>query len=54
MIDECLFPSYQIKGIGRLIMNKMQDIYKGFHMQMLTSDGNSIEFYKRNGFELKL
>ncbi|WP_310080066.1 hypothetical protein [Sphingobacterium sp. 2149] len=29
----------------------MQEIYKGFHMQMLTADGNAIEFYIRNGFE---
>ncbi|MGJ1378313.1 GNAT family N-acetyltransferase [Sphingobacterium multivorum] len=46
-----VLPSYQSKGIGRLIMDKMQEIYKGFHMQMLTADGNAIDFYKKNGFE---
>ena len=46
-----VLPSYQGKGIGRLIMDKMQEIYKGFHMQMLTADGKAIEFYKKNGFE---
>lgn len=46
-----VLPSYQGKGIGRLIMDKMQEIYKGFHMQMLTADGNVIDFYKKNGFE---
>ncbi|MNI31950.1 putative acetyltransferase [compost metagenome] len=46
-----VLPSYQGKGVGRLIMDKMQEIYKGFHMQMLTADGNAIEFYKKNGFE---
>ncbi|WP_293937177.1 GNAT family N-acetyltransferase [Sphingobacterium sp. UBA5996] len=46
-----VLPSYQSKGIGRLIMDKMQKIYKGFHMQMLTADGEAIDFYKKNGFE---
>ncbi|RKO71204.1 N-acetyltransferase [Sphingobacterium puteale] len=46
-----VLPSYQGKGIGCLIMDKMQEIYKGFHMQMLTADGNVIDFYKKNGFE---
>ncbi|ULT25057.1 GNAT family N-acetyltransferase [Sphingobacterium sp. E70] len=44
-------PSYQGKGVGRLIMDKMQEIYKDFHMQMLTADGKAIDFYKKNGFE---
>jgi GNAT superfamily N-acetyltransferase len=46
-----VLPSYQGKGVGRLIMDKMQEIYKGFHMQMLTADGKAIDFYKKNGFE---
>ena len=46
-----VLPSYQGKGIGRLIMDKMQEIYRGFHMQMLTADGKAIDFYKKNGFE---
>ena len=46
-----VLPSYQGKGVGRLIMDKMQEIYKDFHMQMLTADGNAIDFYKKNGFE---
>ncbi|MGE8377211.1 MAG: GNAT family N-acetyltransferase [Sphingobacterium sp.] len=46
-----VLPSYQGKGVGRLIMDKMQEIYKDFHMQMLTADGKAIHFYKKNGFE---
>lgn len=46
-----VLPSYQGKGVGRLIMDRMQEIYKGFHMQMLTADGDAIDFYKKNGFE---
>ncbi|RZF62555.1 GNAT family N-acetyltransferase [Sphingobacterium corticibacterium] len=46
-----VLPSYQGKGIGHLIMDKMQQIYKDFHMQMLTADGKAIDFYKKVGFE---
>ncbi|GAA3511549.1 GNAT family N-acetyltransferase [Aquimarina addita] len=45
-------PDYQGKGIGQLIAGEMQKIYSDFHMQMLTADGNAIDFYKKNGFEI--
>lgn len=44
-------PDYQGKGIGQLIMAKMQETYADFHMQMLTADGRAIDFYKKIGFE---
>ncbi len=43
-------PDYQGKGIGQMILNKLQEKYKGFHMQMLVADGKAIDFYKKNGF----
>ncbi len=46
-----VLPNYQGKGIGKMIMDKMQEKYKDFHMQMLTADGKAIDFYKKNGFE---
>jgi GNAT superfamily N-acetyltransferase len=46
-----VLPEYQGKGIGKLIMDKMQEKYRHFHMQMLTADGRSVDFYKKNGFE---
>lgn len=46
-----VLPDYQGKGIGKLIMDKMQEKYGHFHMQMLTADGRSVDFYKKNGFE---
>lgn len=46
-----VLPNYQGKGIGKMIMDKMQEKYKHFHMQMLTADGRSVDFYKKNGFE---
>jgi len=44
-------PDYQGKGIGQLIVEKMSEKYKDFHMQMLTADGKAIDFYKKVGFE---
>lgn len=46
-----IHPKYQGKGIGHMIMDKMQEKYKNFHMQMLTADGKSIDFYRKVGFE---
>jgi len=43
-------PNYQGKGIGQMIMEKMQEKYKDFHMQMLTADGKAIGFYNKVGF----
>ncbi|MBD0400680.1 GNAT family N-acetyltransferase [Flammeovirga sp. EKP202] len=43
-------PDHQGKGIGKLIMEKMYQKYKSFHMQMLTSDGEAVHFYKKMGF----
>ena len=43
-------PKYQGKGVGKLIMQKMNSKYADFHMQMLTADGKAIEFYEKNGF----
>ncbi len=46
-----VLPAYQGKGVGKMIVAKMQEIYAGFHMQMLTVDGKAIDFYKKAGFE---
>ncbi|MEO0895195.1 MAG: GNAT family N-acetyltransferase [Bacteroidota bacterium] len=43
-------PAYHGKGIGGLIVARMQEIYGSFHMQMLTADGKAIAFYEKNGF----
>lgn len=46
-----VLPEYQGKGIGKLIVDKMQEKYSHFHMQILTADGKAVDFYKKNGFE---
>jgi GNAT superfamily N-acetyltransferase len=43
-------PDYQGKGIGQTIVEKMQNKYGHFHIQMLTADGKAIDFYKKVGF----
>lgn len=44
-------PCHQGKGIGRKMMEAMQDVYGGFHQQMLTADAGAIDFYKALGFQ---
>lgn len=46
-----IHPDYQGKGIGKMIVNKLQEKYANFHQQMLTADGEAIEFYKKCGFD---
>ena len=43
-------PNYQGRGIGQKMMEAMQSVYHSFHQQMLTADGEAIEFYKALGF----
>lgn len=43
-------PEYQRKGIGKRMVSALNSIYGNFHQQMLTADGEAIEFYKSVGF----
>lgn len=43
-------PEYQRLGIGKKMMLAMQEIYAGFHQQVLVADGNTVDFYKSLGF----
>jgi GNAT superfamily N-acetyltransferase len=45
-------PDFQRRGIGRGMMKAIQTRYAGFHQQMLTADGEAVEFYRSLGFEL--
>jgi len=44
-------PQFHGQGIGRKMMELMQRKYQSFHQQMLTADGDAVEFYKSLGFE---
>ena len=43
-------PKYHRNGIGKKMIEAMQEKYANFHQQMLTADGKAIEFYKSVGF----
>jgi GNAT superfamily N-acetyltransferase len=44
-------PEYQGRGIGKMIMQRMQMRYCDFHQQAIIADGNAINFYQKVGFE---
>jgi len=44
-------PQFHGQGIGRKMMELMQSKYQSFHQQMLTADGDAVDFYKSLGFE---
>ena len=44
-------PDFQGHGIGQKLMTELQEKYRGFHQQMLTADGQALEFYRKMGFE---
>ena len=44
-------PEYQGQGIGRRLMEILVAKYAEFHQQILVSDGKTIEFYRKCGFE---
>ncbi|MEL6721124.1 MAG: GNAT family N-acetyltransferase, partial [Bacteroidota bacterium] len=44
-------PSFQGRGIGKLIMQTFQQKYANFHQQILVANEAAIPFYKSCGFE---
>lgn len=46
-----VLPDYQRRGIGRELMRRLMERYKGFHQQMLVADGRALAFYRKCGFE---
>lgn len=44
-------PDFHKEGVGRLLMVRMRETYAGYHQQMVTADGDTVDFYKKCGFE---
>ena len=44
-------PDHKGKGIGRSMMELLQQRYTSFHQQMLTADVDAVGFYKSLGFD---
>jgi len=45
-----VLPSHQRQGVGRKMMEALLVRYEGFHQQMLTADGDAVQFYESLGF----
>jgi len=43
-------PEHQGRGVGKQMMQAMQQKYAAFHQQMLVADGRAIAFYTSLGF----
>lgn len=43
-------PDFHRRGIGRQLMVRLSQPYRGFHQQVLIADGKTPDFYKRLGF----
>jgi GNAT superfamily N-acetyltransferase len=46
-----IHPAYHGQGIGRQILNKLQERYSDFHQQILVAEGKAVNFYEKCGFE---
>lgn len=46
-----VLPEFQRKGVGTEIVRRLKLKYESFHMHILVSDGKTIDFYKKCGFE---
>ncbi|MDN5212654.1 GNAT family N-acetyltransferase [Fulvivirgaceae bacterium BMA12] len=44
-------PQYHGLGIGRMIMEKFQEKYGGFHQQILVANNQAVKFYRKCGFK---
>ncbi len=52
--DILIFPEFQHKGIGTVLLNRILDEYKNVYQKHLFTDNTSktIQFYKSLGFEM--
>lgn len=46
----CVHPDYQGLGIGRGIVERLQERYAGFHQHSVLADGQAVGFYEKLGF----
>ncbi|MDP7017883.1 MAG: GNAT family N-acetyltransferase [Pirellulaceae bacterium] len=45
-----VMPEFQRLGVGSAMMNRMMEIYQGFHQHVLVADGDAVAFYEKCGF----
>lgn len=44
-------PEFQGLGVGKAMMQRLQEKYRDFHQQILVADGKAVDFYKSVGFQ---
>jgi GNAT superfamily N-acetyltransferase len=44
-------PDYQRNGIGKEMMTRLMQRYRGFHQHSVIADGEAVAFYEKCGFE---
>jgi len=45
-----VLPEYRRRGIGREIMKRLMNRYRGFHQHMLVAESKAAAFYRACGF----
>ena len=45
-----VLPDYHGRGVGREVMERLKERYRGFHQHMLVADAKAVRFYEKMGF----
>lgn len=46
-----IHPEHQGEGIGKMLLDRFEERYGGFHQQVLVSEENAVNFYQKCGFD---
>ncbi len=46
-----VLPEFQRRGIGRQLMKRLMNRYRGFHQHILIAEAKAVSFYRKCGFK---
>jgi GNAT superfamily N-acetyltransferase len=46
-----VLPEFQRRGIGRQLMKRLMNRYRGFHQHILVAEAKAVSFYRKCGFK---
>jgi len=46
-----VLPEFQGRGIGRQLMKRLMNRYRGFHQHILVAEAKAVSFYRKCGFK---